>query len=199
MAATRTRQPRRLSPQARREQLADAAMAVIAEHGFADFSLDAVAERAGVTRNLLYHYFPRGRIDLFLAALDRAGSELTEGWVMDSDLPVAERTAANFERVADRVMAPTDSWRVYRQARGLADPEVQAMVRRYGDVVISSVAQNQLGTSDPSALARVALSGYLAYVETALDEARERGVGRDDVRKLLVETLTPTLKAVSSG
>ncbi len=198
MAATRARQPRRLSPGARREQLADAAIAVIAGQGFADFSLDEVAGRAGVTRNLLYHYFPRGRIDLFLAALDRAGSELTEGWVMDSDLSVAERTAANLDRVADHVMTPTDAWLVYRQARGLADPEVRAMMRHYGDMVISSVAQNQLGTSDPSALARVALSGYLAYVETALDEARERGVGRGAVRRLLVETLTPTLAAVST-
>lgn len=199
MATTKTRRPRRLPPAARREQLADAAMAVIAEQGFADFSLDGVAARAGVTRNLLYHYFPRGRIDLFLAALDRAGSELTEGWVMDSHLPVAERTAANFDRVADHVMSSTDAWLVYRQARGLADPEVQAMVRRYGDVVISSVAQNQLGTSDPSPFARVALSGYLAYVETALDEARERGVAQDEVRELLVDTLTPTLQAVASA
>lgn len=197
MPATKARQPRRLSPEARRDQLADAAMAEIAEHGFADFSLDAVAERAGVTRNLLYHYFPRGRLDLFLAALDKAGSDLTEGWVMDSDLSVAERTASNLERVADHVMGPTDAWLVYRQARALADAEVQAMVRRYGDVVISSVARNQLGTLAPSPLARVALSGYLAYVETALDEARERGVARDDVRELLVETLTPTLQAVA--
>ena len=77
MATTKTRKARRLAPAARRDQLADAAMAVIARQGFAEFSLDAVAQRAGVTRNLLYHYFPRGRLDLFLAALDRAGSELT--------------------------------------------------------------------------------------------------------------------------
>jgi AcrR family transcriptional regulator len=197
MATTKTRPPRRLSPLARREQLVEAATAEIAGEGFAEFSLDAVAERAGVTRNLLYHYFPRGRLDLFLATLDRAGSELTEGWVLDSDLPATERTAANLERVKDDVMTPSDAWLVYRQARGLADPEVQAMLRHYGDVVISSVARNQLGTSDPSPLARVALGGYLAYVETALDEARERGVGWDAVRGLLVETLTPTLKAVS--
>ena len=186
MTAIKTRPPRRLSPLARREQLVEAATAEIAGEGFADFSLDAVAERTAVAD-----------APIVGAALDRAGSQLTEGWVRDSDLPVAERTAANLERVKDHVMAPTDAWLVYRQARGLADPEVQAMLRHYGDVVISSVAQNQLGTSDPSPLARVALGGYLAYVETALDEARERGVGWDAVRRLVVETLTPTLKAVS--
>jgi AcrR family transcriptional regulator len=202
MAATKTtkpRPPRRLTPAARRDQLVDAATAEIARQGFADFSLDAVAERADVTRNLLYHYFPRGRIDLFLAALDRAGGELTEGWVTDSDLPVGERTVANFERVADHVMRRTDAWLVYRQARGLADPEVGALMRRHGDTVLSSVSLNQLGTVDPPPLAQVALRAYLAYVETALDEARELGVEREDVRALLVATLASTLDAASSA
>jgi AcrR family transcriptional regulator len=197
MAKTKTRSPRRLPSESRRDQLATAASAVIAKQGYANFSLDDVAERADVTRNLLYHYFPRGRLDLFLAALDRAGSELTEGWVTDSGLPAAERTVANFERVADHVMEETDAWLVYRQARGLADPEVQETVRRYGDVVLSSVAVNQLGTADPPPIAKVALRGYLAYVETVMDEARERGVDRDAVRRLLVAVLGPTLEAAS--
>ena len=39
-------------------------MPVVAEQGFARFSLDKVAARVeDVTRNLLYHYFPRGRPD----------------------------------------------------------------------------------------------------------------------------------------
>jgi AcrR family transcriptional regulator len=158
-----------------------------------------VAERADVTRNLLYHYFPRGRIDLFLAALDRAGSELTEGWVVDSDLPPGDRFAENFERVADHVMAQTDSWRVYRQARGLADGEVQSVMRRYGDVVLANVSLNQFGTADPPPLARVGLSAYLAYFEAALDEARERGVAREAVRDLLVRVLSATVDGSGSA
>jgi AcrR family transcriptional regulator len=195
MAKTKTRSPRRLPSESRRDQLVNAASAVIAKQGYAGFSLDDVAERADVTRNLLYHYFPRGRLDLFLAALDRAGSELTEGWVTDAELSAAERTAANFDRVAGHVMKPSDSWLVYRQARGLADREVQAMLRGYQEIVLSSVAMNQLGTDDPPPAARVALTAYLAYVETALDSAREQKVGRDEVRRLLVDVLEPTLAA----
>ena len=195
MARTKTRSPRRLPSESRRDQLVTAAAAVIARQGYASFSLDDVAERADVTRNLLYHYFPRGRIDLFLAALDRAGSELTEGWVTDSDLSPTERTAANFERVADHVMKPSDSWLVYRQARGLADREVQKMLRGYQEIVVSSVSMNQLGTEEPLPATRVALTAYLAYVETALDSAREQGVDRDQVRRLLIDVLESTLAA----
>jgi AcrR family transcriptional regulator len=195
MARTKTRSPRRLTSESRRDQLVKAAAAVIAKQGYAGFSLDDVAERADVTRNLLYHYFPRGRIDLFLAALDRAGSQLTEGWVTDAELSTDERTVANFELVADHVMKPSDSWLVYRQARGLADREVQAMLRGYQEIVLSSVAMNQLGTDAPPPAARVALTAYLAFVETALDAARDQGVDRDEVRRLLVDVLESTLAA----
>jgi AcrR family transcriptional regulator len=198
MPATRARSPRRLPPLARREQLVDAATVEIARRGFADFSLDAVAARADVTRNLLYHYFPRGRIDVFLAALDRAGLELTEGWVTDAERSPEERFTENFDRVAHHVMAQTDAWRVYRQAQGLADREVRAVLRRYRDLVLANVSMNQLGNTDPQRpLARVGLAAYLAYVEAALDEALELGVAREEVRGLLERVLSATVEASS--
>src|SRR3954447_3606613 len=92
---------RRLSPEARHDQLAELAQELIAADGYATFSLDALAERAGVTRNLLYHYFPRGRLDLFLAALERGGEEMTGRWLTDPNVPLAERQAANFGRMLE--------------------------------------------------------------------------------------------------
>ena len=68
------RSPRRLSRDARRDQLIDVAMPLVAEHGLSGFSLDELAQRADVTRNLLYHYFPRGRLDVFLA--EQVGREI---------------------------------------------------------------------------------------------------------------------------
>src|SRR5687768_16265101 len=108
MAAART--PRRLSSEARREQLAGAAQELIARDGYAGSPPDDLAERADVTRNLLYHYFPRGRLDIFLAALHKGGAELTGGWVTDPDLPIAERVAANFARVVEAARTPTPGW-----------------------------------------------------------------------------------------
>jgi AcrR family transcriptional regulator len=42
---------------ARREQLLDAAKAVVAEHGFHGVSIEAVARGAGVTRPIVYRHF----------------------------------------------------------------------------------------------------------------------------------------------
>src|SRR4051812_2562449 len=48
--------PRRPA-EARREQLLDAAKAVVAEHGFHGVSIEAVARGAGVTRPIVYRHF----------------------------------------------------------------------------------------------------------------------------------------------
>lgn len=48
---------RRLRPEARRAELMEAALAVFAELGFERATLHDVAERAGVTKGALYHYF----------------------------------------------------------------------------------------------------------------------------------------------
>src|SRR3954453_13842322 len=47
----------RLPAEARREQLLDAAKAVVAEHGFHGVSIEAVARGAGVTRPIVYRHF----------------------------------------------------------------------------------------------------------------------------------------------
>ena len=139
---------RRLPPEQRRAQLAEAALAVAAEQGYAGLSLDDVAERAGVTRNLLYHYFPRGRLDVFLAALERAGDELTGDFIVDPDQPLAERLAANTD-ARDRACrharaTPGSSW---RHARSAAEPEIQALRDRYRDEIVTGMALNHLGTT----------------------------------------------------
>src|SRR5690242_10188575 len=120
------RLPRRLSRPERREQLVAAAMPIAAVQGLTDFSLDDIAADAGVTRNLLYHYFPRGRQDVALAVLERAGHELADGWVVDDALPLQERLAVNVQRMIDHALRPTDAWRIYRLARATTDAEMAA-------------------------------------------------------------------------
>lgn len=171
-------------------------MSLVAEQGFADFSLDELAARADVTRNLLYHYFPRGREDIALATVERAGRELTDDWVTDDALPLAERLAANFARVAEHGLKPSDAWLVHRQARAATDPELVAVTDGFTEVVIQSVALNHFGTRRPPALARMAITGYLSFAETVLDQAREsRTPSRARVMQLLAEALVAIVAA----
>jgi AcrR family transcriptional regulator len=196
---TTTRKPRRLPPAARRDQLERIAMSVAAQRGFTGISLEEVAERAGVTRGLLYHYFPRGRLDVFLAAVDRAGRELTEGWVTDDRLPLDQRVAPNLQRFVEHALKPSDAWRVHRLGKVAGEPEVDRLADRYRAVVISSMALNQFGTPDPSPLAALALRSFVAFAETALDECREGGLDPETVTALIARTLAATVEAVRTA
>lgn len=54
----RRRYAPRMPPAQRREQLIDAALEVILEHGYGGVSIEAVARTAGVTRPVVYDHFP---------------------------------------------------------------------------------------------------------------------------------------------
>jgi AcrR family transcriptional regulator len=198
-ATSPARAPRRLSREARREQLVAAAMPIVAEQGFARFSLDEIASAADVTRNLLYHYFPRGRPDLALAVGERAGRELTDGWLTDETIPVAERVARNNARIVAQALQPTDAWKINRLARSTTSPEIREVFEHFVGLVVSNMSLNHLGTPDPPPLARLALLGYLAFVEAVLDDVRAGSFPPEQIVRLLNETLAGALRAASDA
>jgi AcrR family transcriptional regulator len=170
-------------------------MPVVAERGLSDFSLDEVAAGADVTRNLLYHYFPRGRADVVVAVAEEAGRRLTGEWFTDVAVPLPERTAANVGRMVEHAREPSDAWRIYQHARGSSDPELREAVDRFEGLVIESIALNRLGTADPPPPAPIAQRGYLAFFGAALDEARARSMPTEELLPLLNGTLAACLEA----
>jgi AcrR family transcriptional regulator len=67
----------RLPKSARRAQLLDAAQAAFVEYGYHAAAMDEIAERAGVSKPVLYQHFP-GKLDLYLALLDHHRGRLEE-------------------------------------------------------------------------------------------------------------------------
>ncbi len=187
--------PRRLPWHARHEQLTAAAMPIVARHGFAEFSLDEVTTEAGVTRKLLYHYFPRGRPDVVLAVAERAGHQLTDDWIVDEAVPLQQRLTTNIGRIIAHAMRPSDAWRIYRLARAVSEPEISEVVERFVDVVIASISQNHLGTRHPPPLARLAIRGYLALFESMLDDTRATAAPLDAVLVMLNELLIASIQS----
>ena len=187
--------PRRLPPAERRDQLIDAALTVAAREGHDRLAFEAVAKRAGVTRNLVYHYFPGGRQELVEAAVHRAGEALSSGWLTDKDIPLPERLAANLNRMMDHASEPTDAWLLYRQSRGLVDPRLLEIASGYRERVISMIALNQLGNPKPPPIVHTAIDGLLAYVETVIETALAEGVDRDRIVAVVAPALTATIDA----
>jgi AcrR family transcriptional regulator len=191
--------PRRLPPAQRRDQLIDAALEIAARNGYENLAFEKVANRAGVTRNLVYHYFPGGRQELLEAAVHRAGELLSSDWVTDPEIPLGERLAANLNRMMDHAAEPTDAWLLYRQGRGTVDPALLEIAAIYREQVIGNISLNQLGTSKPPPVVRIALDGFLAYVETVVEAAIENDLPREQVIELVGGTLMAAMNAAAGA
>lgn len=66
----------RLPRQARRAQLLEAAMDVFTSQGYHAAAMDDIADRAGVSKPVLYQHFP-SKLDLYLALIDAGSAQLT--------------------------------------------------------------------------------------------------------------------------
>jgi len=185
--------PKRLPPAVRREQLIDAALFIAAHEGYDNLAFEKVANRAGVTRNLVYHYFPGGRQELLEAAAHRAGEQLSSDWVTDPGVPLPERLATNLSRMMDHAEEPTEAWLLYRQGRGSVDPKLLEIMALYREKIITTISLNQLGTADPPRVVRIALDGFIAYAETVVEAALGEGLPRERVVELVGGTLAATV------
>ncbi len=100
--STTTARSPRMPRSERRAQLLEAAQAVFVQSGYHAAAMDEIAERAGVSKPVLYQHFP-GKLDLYLALLDthcdtleqlvRSALEATDG---DNEVRVQATVAAYF-------------------------------------------------------------------------------------------------------
>jgi AcrR family transcriptional regulator len=84
----------RLPRLARRTQLLGAAQEVFVAQGYHAAAMDDIADRAGVSKPVLYQHFP-GKLDLYLALLDQHCESL-----VDAVRGALESTTDNKQRVA---------------------------------------------------------------------------------------------------
>ncbi|GHA82546.1 MULTISPECIES: TetR/AcrR family transcriptional regulator [Streptomyces] len=103
-AAPPSRAYRRLGVEERRAQLLGAALTLFAHRAPDDVSIDEVAVAAGVSRPLVYRYFPGGRQQLYEAALGSAAEQLTLCFAEPTTGPPTERVG----RVLDRYLGFVD-------------------------------------------------------------------------------------------
>jgi AcrR family transcriptional regulator len=130
----------RMSAPARREAILDAARGAFAEGGFHQTSLDAVAERAGVSKALLYEHFSSKR-ELYVAMLEMHVHELVErisGAVAGAE-PGEPRMRAGLEAFFGFVEERRGAWRI--MFRNSDDPDVSVRLDRLRDEVAAAIVQ----------------------------------------------------------
>ena len=132
--------PTRLPRSARRKQLLAAAQQIFVAQGYHAAAMDEIAERAGVSKPVLYQHFP-GKLELYLALLDTHCDAIIAK-VRDAMLA----TPDNKERVKGAVRAyfdfvdhESEAFRLVFESDLRNDPAVRERVERVEQGCIAAV------------------------------------------------------------
>ncbi|MBW9206730.1 TetR/AcrR family transcriptional regulator [Mumia sp. zg.B53] len=131
----------RLPRSARRAQLLEAAREVFVDNGYHAAAMDDIAERAGVSKPVLYQHFP-GKLELYLALLDSACDTVVES-VRDA-LASTEDNKARVQATIDvfysYVASDQAAFRLVFESDVTNEPEVRRRVDRVNTETAEAVA-----------------------------------------------------------
>ncbi len=131
----------RLPRSARRAQLMEAAQSVFVEAGYHGAAMDEIAERANVSKPVLYQHFP-GKLDLYLALLDLHTREVPElvNQALTSTEVNSDRVAAAMSAFFQFVERKDAAFRMVFESDLINEPAVAAKVERMSHLCASAVA-----------------------------------------------------------
>jgi AcrR family transcriptional regulator len=134
--------PTRLPRSARRKQLLEAAQEVFVAQGYHAAAMDDIAERAGVSKPVLYQHFP-GKLDLYLALLDVHCDAIIDKMraAMSSSTDNKVRVAAATRAYFDFVDHESEAFRLVFESDLRNDPAVRARFERVERGCIEAITE----------------------------------------------------------
>ena len=174
----RQRSPR-LPRRERRAQLLESALEVFVAQGYHAAAMDDIADRAGVSKPVLYQHFP-GKLDLYLALLDSSCDALIADCraALESTHDNKQRVEATVRALYSFMAEDTGAFRLVFESDLTSEPAVREHVDRVTAQtaeLIAEVIHEDTGLPGPeSRLLAVSLVG-MAQVSARywLGEARE--------------------------
>jgi AcrR family transcriptional regulator len=140
-AAAPARRTSRLPRGARRVQLLQAAQDVFVAQGFHAAAMDDIADRAGVSKPVLYQHFP-GKRELYLALLEehvgQLGDRVREAMAGTDDN--AERVVGAVRAYFEFVDAEGEAFRLVFESDLRNDVDVRTIVDRGTEVCVEAIA-----------------------------------------------------------
>jgi AcrR family transcriptional regulator len=154
----------RLPRQERRAQLLESALEVFVAQGYHAAAMDDIAERAGVSKPVLYQHFP-GKLDLYLALLDASCDQIVDNCrlALESTHDNKQRVLATMDVFYEYVAGDTGAFRLVFESDLTSEPAVREQVDRVTSecaTMIASVIHEDTGlTDEESRLLAVSLVG----------------------------------------
>jgi AcrR family transcriptional regulator len=188
----------RLDPEARRRQLIELGLKMLSCESSEQVAIDRIAEAAGISRGLLFHYFPTKR-DYHVAVVRAAADHMLEVTAPDPDLPVIERLRAGLMAYVDFVAANHALYvSLVRGAAG-GDDELQQIFDQTRTRIVDRVVEALAMPPGGPAAVRTVLRGWVGFVEeSTLDWLGHRDLERDALVTLQEQVLLSSIETAAS-
>ncbi|KRA31253.1 MULTISPECIES: TetR/AcrR family transcriptional regulator [unclassified Nocardioides] len=185
----------RLTPDERRSQLLDLGVQLLATRSLEELSIDLLAEQAGISRGLLYHYFG-GKQGFYEAVVQRAADDLYAQTAPPDEGEPLERLLVSLAGYVDYVVTNAAGYRSLVKAASGSNDNLRAIY----ETTFAALA-DRFFTADPGGMVlqdtpavRLVIHAWQAMVEdlvlTWCDDPA--GLTRDDLLHLVTGSL-PTL------
>jgi AcrR family transcriptional regulator len=186
----------RLTPATRRAQLLDVGKRVFLERPYDELSMDELAVLSGVSKGLLYHYFPTKR-EFYMAVLNSAVDEMIEIVQPRQGLAPAEQLRLALDGYLRYVDEHALSYQAVLRGGIGGDPDVVAIADRFRNAAYELILSQ---APEVTPLLGLAIRGWIGFVEAvSLEWLRTRRPARSEFVSLLIDTLTDALRVWGAG
>lgn len=198
MSTMATERRVRLSPEARRAQLIELGVEMLATRTLDELSVEDIAQQAGISRGLLFHYFS-SKQEFHTEVARAAAQDLIRRTEPDTSLPPVEALRGALTAFVEYVEENPDSYKSLVRGAAAGDTEMRAifddtrttLARRTIDVIA------QMGL-ELGPRAELAVQGWVAYSEECVIRWIDApSVARDQLLDMLTKALPALVLAAS--
>ena len=187
----------RLDVDERRRRLLELGADLFTRFAYDELSMARIARDAGISKALLYHYFP-SKEAYFAATLEEKAAELARRTQPDESLPPLDQLAGSLDAYLAWVEENADSYEKMIRSAGV--PEVRGMLDRVRAATAQRIIDGIRGEKPASPVLRTAVNGWLWFMDGAcLDWIEHRDMDRETLHGLLVATLVGAVLASGEG
>jgi AcrR family transcriptional regulator len=189
----------RLQVDERKQQLLDLAIELFGGKSYEEISIDEFAKRGGISKGLLYHYFPSKRA-LYVAAVGRAAEQLLEKTHVDGGAP--PHSLETVKRGLDAYLAYVEEHAaayafLLRSGVG-SDGDVARLVEATRSEFAARISAG-LGLGEGDAEGRVLVRGWVGFVEaTSLAWVEEPSIPRGRLLDLILGAFAAGVQLVKA-
>jgi AcrR family transcriptional regulator len=189
----------RLDVDERRRRLLELGADLFTRFAYDELSMAKIAKEAGISKALLYHYFP-SKEAYFVATLEEKSEELARRTAPDESLEPLEQLAGSLDAYLGWIEENSSSYDKMIRSAG-AVPEVRAMLDRVRGDTAQRILDGLRGEEAASPALRTAVRGWLGFMDGACLDwiAHDRDLPREALHGLLLGTLMGAVLAAGEA